>query len=94
LSICSTLEDERTGDFFRARRDGVLDFDYAQRTAVAFFSGPDGVPVLLERPSGVKSRAELEQRRAEREAQRAAKPLRRMRGAPEPDPSKSSRWRR
>jgi hypothetical protein len=87
------LEDVRDGTFYRPRRDEVADLDHTP-SAVAYFVDSRGNPILLERPSGVKSRAELEQRRADRKALRAAKPIRRMRGAPEPDPPKSSRWRR
>jgi hypothetical protein len=86
------LEDVRDGTFYRPRRDEVADLDHTP-SAVAYFVDSRGNPILLERPTGVKSRAELEQRRADREARRAAKPIRRMRSAPEP-PSKSSRWRR
>jgi hypothetical protein len=86
------LEDVRDGTFYRPRRDEVADLDHTP-SAVAYFVDSRGNPILLERPTGVKSRAELEQRRADREALRAAKPIRRMRSAPEP-PSKSSRRRR
>jgi len=65
------LEDTATGDFYVPRRDGLIDMEYV-KNAVAYFCAADGTPVLLERPSGVKSRAELEQVRGEREQRRNA----------------------
>lgn len=68
-------EDTRTGEFYVARRDGLIDLTYT--SAVAYYVGPSGVPVLLERPHGIKSRAELERHQAEREERRNAPKQRR-----------------
>jgi hypothetical protein len=54
-----TVEDIRTGDLYRLRRDGLVDLEYTN--AVAYYVGADSVPVLLERPPGPQTRAELEQ---------------------------------
>ena len=75
-----TLEDteSRDGDFYVVYRGASVDLSFTEHLAAYYFDS-SGVPVLLERPSGVKSRAELEQRRAEREQRRnAPKPRRRM----------------
>jgi hypothetical protein len=64
------LEDRASGVFFVPIR-GVVD-DPKRSGATAFYLDPSGQPVYLQRPaSGPKSRAELEQHRAEREARRA-----------------------
>ena len=62
-----TLEDteSRDGDYYTVYRGASVDLSFAENI-VAYYFDPAGVPVLLERPTGVKSRAELEQRRAER----------------------------
>ena len=74
-----TLEDTTTGTFSQPRLDGLTDLDHAD--AIAYFLDAAGTPVLLERPTGVKSRRELEQHQAEREARRAApKPRRSQTG--------------
>jgi hypothetical protein len=73
------LEDTRTGEFYRPRRDGVIDLQYTQ--AVAYFFDAAGSPIVLERPSGIQNRAEFEERQAERE---------RRRSAPRPKPT----WKR
>ena len=64
------VEDTRTGTFYRRRRDQLPDLDHAN--AVAYFIDAAGTPVLLERPTGPKNRAELEQQQAEREQRRNA----------------------
>jgi hypothetical protein len=66
-----TLEDTTTGTFYRPRRDGLTDLNDATGT-VAYYVDPDGTPVLLERPNGPKTQAELEQQQAEREQRRNA----------------------
>ena len=70
------LEDTRTGTFYRAALGQLHDLDYTP--AVAYFVGVDGTPFLLERPSGPKTRAELEQQQRERDERRNA-PKRRAR---------------
>jgi hypothetical protein len=62
------VEDDRTGTFYRPRRDGLIDLEFTN--AVAYYVDADGVAVLLERPSGPATRSEVEQRRAEREQRR------------------------
>ena len=67
------------GDFYVVHGGASVDLTYA-KSIVAYFVDAAGIPVLLERPTGVKSRAELEQRRAEREQRRKApKPRRQKR---------------
>lgn len=66
------VEDSTSGAFYRPRVDGLRDFNFAGN-AVAYFCDDDGYPVLLERPSGfARNRAELEERRADRERRRNA----------------------
>ena len=52
------VEDTRTGAFYRPRRDGLVDLEYAN--AIAYYVDAAGTPVLLERPPGPQNRAELE----------------------------------
>lgn len=65
------LEDTRTGEFYVARRDGLVDLAFVP-AAVAYFTDLSGLPILLEKPSGPQNRAELEQLKADREARRNA----------------------
>ena len=72
------LEDTEspTGDYYVVYRGASVDLSFAENI-VAYYFDAAGVPVLLERPTGVKSRAELEQRRAERaQARNAPRPRR------------------
>ena len=77
LGPARLLEDVTTGDFYSPRRDGLVDLDYVTN-AVAYYLTAGG-QILLERPSGVKNRAELEQRQAEREQRRQSAMRRRPR---------------
>ena len=73
-----TLEDteSRDGDYYTVYRGTSVDLNFAENI-VAYYFDSSGVPVLLERPTGVKSRAELERRRAERaQARNAPRPRR------------------
>jgi hypothetical protein len=74
------LEHERTGRFYQRHRGALVELHYVPN-AVAWFVAADGSPVVLEKPSGPQTRAELEQQQAER-AQR--------RNAPRPTPA----WKR
>jgi hypothetical protein len=65
------VEDTRTGDFYRPRRDGLVDLNWT--SAVAYYCDDAGTPILLERPSsGPQNRAEFEAHAAEREQRRNA----------------------
>ena len=63
------VEDTRNGTFFRARRDGLIDLHHTQ--AIAYYCDEAGTPILLERPPGAQTRAELEAQQTEREQRRA-----------------------
>ena len=62
------VEDTRTGDFYRPRRDGLVDVNFTNATA--YYVDAGGTPVLLERPPGPQNRAEREARQAAREQRR------------------------
>lgn len=69
--------DSRDGDYYVVHRGTSVDLTFAENL-VAYYFDPAGVPVLLERPNGIRSRAELEKRKAERaERRNAPKPPRR-----------------
>lgn len=76
-----TLEDTTTGTFYQPRLDGLIDLNYIP-DAIAYYIDASGLPVLLEEPSGPKTRAELEQYQAAREQRR---------NAPRPKPAWLSR---
>lgn len=64
-----------SGDYYRVAQGELVDMAYTG--AVAYFVNEGGDGVLLERPTGIKTRAELEQKQREREERRnAPKPRR------------------